>query len=262
MVCNDPPPPECNGDDIWVYYSPGTCEDGACVSYPHNVTSCDFGCHEAECRIGVLLLSPDFYAPSAPDMSWISNTFASFLDCDTYYFDTGSAVPALSDLEPYDVVMVGNNTPWTEVTADPVSVGNSLADYVDAGGKLVDTNFVHDYYVGDYTWYLEGRYIDDGYGPFHQAVYEATGPLSLSVSQPGHEVMSGVSTLQDSGLLLDLSLRAGASELASYSNGYPAVAISADQQICGINAMFFGDTQIAGDADVLLHNAVQWLAAQ
>ncbi len=73
----------------------------------------------------------------------------------------GWALPPWLNCMAYDsVVVISNNT-----FADQVAVGNVLADYVDAGGTVVQTvpTFYDDF---GYGWGLKGRFIDEGYSPF------------------------------------------------------------------------------------------------
>jgi hypothetical protein len=175
------------------------------------------------------------------------------------FWDTGTSAPTLTDLTGYDVVMIGNNTPWSQSAAPAATVGDVLADYVDAGGKVIDTNFVHDFYVATYTWYLEGRYIDDGYGPFTQSTTENAGPNTLTVADDTHPVMSGVASISETVLIVNPGLQSGASLLATWSCGYNAIAVSADEQVVGLNMMVFGGATATGDATTLIHNAIDWL---
>ncbi len=250
----------CNGSSSCTETEASHCPDGTC-NCGETLSTCPADCS----TITVLLLSPDFYASSAPDMSLITGIFSSFSDCTMTIYNTGSQSPTGAEFLAYDVVVVGNNTPWSESAASAVAVGNALADYIDGGGRVIETNFVHDYYVGPspnfYTWYLAGRFITDGYGPFNQSTTDVTGPLTFTVLNAGHPVMAGVTTLVDDGLLLNVSLRAGASGLAQWSTAaYQAVAVSADNRVVGINSMIFGDSNVSGNLNTLLHNAVVWLA--
>jgi hypothetical protein len=175
------------------------------------------------------------------------------------WWDTGVSAPSLANLMAYDVVLVGNRTPWSESAASAVAVGNVLADYIDAGGKVIDTNFIHDYFVSTYTWYLEGDYIDLNYGPFTQSTAENGGPNTLNVVDSSHPVMSGVTAITENILVVNVGLQPGASLLATWSCGYNAIAVSADEQVVGINMTVYGDADNTGNAGVLIHNSVVWL---
>jgi hypothetical protein len=249
----------CNGTSSCTETPINRCGDGTC-NCGETTGSCP-----GDCSIAVLLLSPDFYAPSNPNMSLINGIFASYGDWTATIFNTGAGSPTLNDLLPYDVVIVGNNITWNVVAASPVAVGDALADYIDGGGRVIETNFVRDYYVGPapnyYTWYLGGRYITGGYGPFNKATTDVTGPRAFTVLNAGHPVMAGVTSLADNGPLLNVSLRAGATGLAQWHTAaYQAIAVSADNRVVGMNLCPFGGSTTTGNISTLLHNAVVWLA--
>ena len=69
-----------------------------------------------------------------------------------------SNTPPLSDLQPYDAVVVFSNSPF----ADPVTLGNNLADYQDGGGMVTGLQF--DWFGSPFG--LDGRWITGGYSPF------------------------------------------------------------------------------------------------
>lgn len=49
IVCNDPPPDGCDGEQIRNWSETGTCVDGEC-KYDHDSTYCKFGCADGKCR--------------------------------------------------------------------------------------------------------------------------------------------------------------------------------------------------------------------
>ena len=67
-------------------------------------------------------------------------------------FDASDSTPAVADLARYDVALVYSNM----VFADPVALGNNLADYFDLGGRVVTA-------VGANSlgWAVEGRFGAD-----------------------------------------------------------------------------------------------------
>ena len=52
-------------------------------------------------------------------------------------FDASSSTPTLAQLQPYNIVVAFSNNQY----ADPVGMGNVLADYADTGGVVVGLNF-------------------------------------------------------------------------------------------------------------------------
>jgi hypothetical protein len=217
--------------------------------------------------INVLLLSPDFHGTGS-DTSLITGIFASFGDCNTSIYNTVLGDPTVDDLLAYDVVMVGNNWTWASsggCTAE--GVGNALADYIDAGGKVIESNFVRDWMgpppPSKPYWYLKGRYITGGYGPFLMATTDQAGPLAFTIVNGSHPVMAGVASVQDpSDFMLNVGLQTGATSLAIWDADpeYQAIAVSADSAVVGLNMALFDGSQVTGNIGALLHNSVLWLA--
>src|SRR6266478_4236440 len=67
------------------------------------------------------------------------------------YFDAEFATPTLGQLQPYNIVVAFSNSPY----ADPIAMGDVLADYADTGGIVVAFNF--DWYGPPFG--LDGRWM-------------------------------------------------------------------------------------------------------
>jgi len=168
------------------------------------------------------------------------------------YFDATTATPTLADLSPYAVVVVMTN----DYLANPTATGNVLADYVDAGGTVIQSwaSFGTE---GD--WELAGRFVTAGvYEPFvHGPVDFLWNPLSLGNFDADHPIMDGVTALSDY-FTAWVSLRPGAGWVADWNNGTPVVATRGDR-VVGINIAAFDEGAYGGDVALLFHNAVVWL---
>jgi hypothetical protein len=103
-------------------------------------------------------------------------------------FDCGSGTPTPSDLASYSAVLAYPDSEF----ADPVALGNELADYADAGGHVVEATFGFD---SGYTP-LGGRWLTDGYSAFVGAAgqLDGDGPLSLVADDPSSPLLAGVSS--------------------------------------------------------------------
>ncbi len=113
-------------------------------------------------------------------------------DMDTVdYWDiyvTGT--PVLADLTPYDGVMTWSNTTYP----DPSGWGDTLAEYVDGGGKVVIATFA---YGGIGGCAVQGDIADSPYSPFTplDGSYETGGTtLDSTYDEPGHPIVDGVTT--------------------------------------------------------------------
>jgi hypothetical protein len=180
------------------------------------------------CQFNVLIVSSD--GDVNPVM--LHDQIAAEPDVVTVdYFDAFIGTPTLGQLTPYNIVVSFSNTAY----ADPVAMGDVLADYADAGGTVVAFNF--DWFGPPFG--LDGRWITDGYTPF-----VAGGPINFNNSCLGtydntHPLMQGI----DPGSLCaffrhTLALTAGAVSVAEYQdaehlcaynvhNGHTGVGINA-----------------------------------
>ncbi len=210
--------------------------------------------------ISVGILSPDTLRP---------NNLASLLSAFPEIAATvipAASLPGLSvaSLTPFDVVLVSNNNQWqTTGGVSPVLVGDVLADYVDAGGRVIAAH-----YVNDFTgWEIGGRFITGGYLPFLTATADRpNGTFTLgTVVSPGHPVMNGITSLSVSGgaAVQAAGIRPGATEIARWNNNDPLVAANADGTVVSMNALvgdITGGFIWTGQFAELLRNSAEFLA--
>jgi len=167
------------------------------------------------------------------------------------WFDARGAIPTLDYLLTYDVVIVHCNYPYL----DNVAMGDRLADYVDAGGRVILSVF-NWYTGGPWPWFISGRMLTAGYSPFLSAGGAQFGTWCLGVYQATHPLMQGVSALCDY-YHDQVNLAPGAQLVASYTNGEELVAVKGC--VVAINMYVGNDTLSTGDVDVLFHNAIVYL---
>ncbi|MCX5771877.1 MAG: S8 family serine peptidase, partial [Candidatus Hydrogenedentes bacterium] len=164
------------------------------------------------------------------------------------YFDARVATPTLDQLNAYDCVVVASQYYF----GDPNAVGNVLADYVDAGGKVVE--MLASFATGD-AWELLGRFSAEGYGAFTHG-----GPSfidrSLGAFDTAHPIMAGVTQLTEL-FGAAISIMPGAAWVASWNDGLPLVA--AKPGVVGINSFPFDYGSWTGDLVLLIHNSIVWL---
>ncbi|UCG52209.1 MAG: choice-of-anchor D domain-containing protein [Candidatus Latescibacterota bacterium] len=180
-------------------------------------------------------------------VSQIQADLLSFPDIEVVdIFDGGTGNPALSTLLEYDAVILIANTPY----ADPVGLGDVLADYVDEGGGVVMTlaSFIS-------SWSVQGRLLTDGYFPFTVG----SGPIgsaNLGAFDASHPIMEDVTSAWGD-LLGATSLASGAEWVADWTNGQPLVATQGDH-VVGVNVFLADYGYYSGDMALILHNAVMW----
>jgi hypothetical protein len=211
-----------------------------------------------EDSIEVLLLTPD--AAAGGDVRLIHNTLEALPDLRVTLWDGAPETLSGAVLAPYDVVIVGNDYPWSTAGLTPETVGDALADYMDAGGRVIDTLFAHDYD----GWHLAGRYISQGYAPFTTATASKTAlPYSLGmVYDPGHPIMDNVTAVTDTPATgishQDVGIAPGAIRLADWNSGQVYVAYK--DNLVGINQSWYHGANWTGDVPKLMHNAILFLA--
>ena len=160
-------------------------------------------------------------------------------------FDGFTGTPALALLQTYDVVAVWSNNNMSNATA----MGDVIADYLDAGGKVVAFNFV---------WYgvpfgVPGRWMTGGYSPFNDNAPTLFTAGTLGTFTAGHPLMQGVSTLNASFRHI-VTVSSGSTLVASWNDSRPLIAFKG--KAVGINA-YVGNapTAYSGDFANVIVNA-------
>lgn len=105
-------------------------------------------------------------------------------------FDGAANVPSESDFAGIDVVLVVSDDEF----GDPDGIGDALADYVDGGGRVVQTTFSlecsSDVGVG-------GRWVSGGYGAFDITPcdqIDGDGPLGFTAVDATSPLLAGVTS--------------------------------------------------------------------
>ncbi|MBL0927027.1 MAG: hypothetical protein IBJ11_05155 [Phycisphaerales bacterium] len=179
-------------------------------------------------------------------------------------FDAAAGTPTAAQLRPLNAVLLSSEASYS----DAVSLGNRLADYVDAGGGVVVSTFAN---VTNPTypssWPL-GRWIPD-----YQVIptagngSEVTTTASLgSIFQPGHPVMLGVSKLSATNAFRPpISTLASATRLANWSDGLTLAAVSTRKRRVDLGLFPPSNTASSNywntrqDGATLIGNALQWV---
>jgi hypothetical protein len=111
------------------------------------------------------------YAPASSDDGLYRLSIESYTKGVVDYFDASSATPTAGLLATYDCIYLHPNSSY----ADPVTYGNELADFVDAGGRVIlgCANLYDGFAIG-------GRILTEAYSP----VASPTSALHPFVSAP------------------------------------------------------------------------------
>jgi hypothetical protein len=108
-------------------------------------------------------------------------------------FDASAGTPTASDFEGIDVAFVVSDDDW----ADSVALGNVLADFVDGGGRVVESTF--SLYCPEAGLGVSGRWVTDGYGAMVNSnpdcdQRDGDGPLGFAAVVPTSPLLAGVTS--------------------------------------------------------------------
>lgn len=131
-------------------------------------------------------------------------------------FDTSAGTPTPAVLATYDLVVSNGDSSYN----DPVSWGNELADYLDAGGAVIQ--FAYDNWDSSGAS-PTGRFASGGYAPFVPGPNANLSTTFGTVLAPNSPLLAGVTTLSTSDNTTD-ALAAGATLLANWADGRNAIA--------------------------------------
>ena len=199
-------------------------------------------------RPNVLLLNADDDNTSG---SPIQQTLLAYGDLGAVdLFDARSTTPALQQLEAYAAVVVWSNYYF----ANPTAIGDVLADYVDAGGKVIDLMGALEPMYG-----YQGRFRTG-----HYSAIELSG-LSLATSCLGtydnlHPIMAGVTSVCDFYRGINSTLTTGSHEVARWQDDELFVGVKENRSVASINGYVGYSFVWTGQLADVLHNAINFLA--
>lgn len=203
--------------------------------------------------IDVLLVTPDVVGGG--DISLLLSTLAAFPDLVVTVWDGAVGTPTVADMQGYDVVFVGNDILWTSSAIDKLVLSDNLADYIDAGGKVLASSFIWSY---DDWGMTGGRFLTDDYSPFEIATTDFWDPIALGSFDAAHPIMAGISNVTEGYNHQDPALSPNGTWVASWADSTNFVAVAPTS--VGLNALYFNAAIFGGQAGELLHNALLYLA--
>jgi hypothetical protein len=179
--------------------------------------------------------------------------------------DARSTTPTLQELQSFDAVLTWSN--WDYGNA--VQLGDTLADYVDAGGGVVVATFANS--EPSATRYLGGRWQMGNYEVIvDQSGYHGGAASMGVVHQPAHPLMAGVTAFDGGSLAYRAnatSLTAGAQSIADWTDNTSLVATHGTLQnrvdlnfFPPSNAVDGSSWLLSSDGARLLGNAVLYVA--
>jgi hypothetical protein len=164
-----------------------TCDNPVIVACADGDQCCPSGCTEAtdnDCGNDVIVVYTGTYASDVQAKLQSAGAFPVIT-----MFDGSTGTPTLAQLQMHDVAFVYSDSP---TFLDPVTLGNNLADYYDAGGRVVTSTFSRCSGLD-----IQGRFGDtsQGYVFFQSASQDQPGDSLGAVAEPASPLMTGVSTL-------------------------------------------------------------------
>jgi len=176
-------------------------------------------------------------------------------------------IPALSELTPYDVLVVGTN--YFHYMGD--AMGDRLAEYMDAagdtgGGVVVMQGALDDAFGCDAG--ICGRFDSEQYSPIPRGyIYGPSGSMG-AIYVPGHPLLDGVSTVSTLALAGEIyTINSGATRVVDWNDGRVLGATNTNPVVSNgarsVALNFFpiyGYT--GGDFAQMIANAIRWASRQ
>ncbi len=212
-------------------------------------------------KLKVLIFSVDA-AEDPAYVAWLYNSLAAYPDVEV---DVMEATPSVTveELAPYNVVIFGSR--YSSTAMDPDILGNTFADYVDQGGKVIMIQNAFYAASSDGIWWKLGGRFEEEYAPVeYGGLVRYLGTEMLEVYNPSHPIMAGWNPEENFVFdyfrsYSDLVVRPGAEVVAYWNTGN--YYIVANPYAVVFNQVLTYDPAWEGDVPMLLHNAVVYLAA-
>jgi len=180
------------------------------------------------------------------------------------FIDANVVTPTLTELKAFDAVMVWKNARYL----DRISLGDNLADYVDAGGGVVLAVFESG---GTTDVMLGGRWESEQYYIIIRNRSQTGRQFLGSVAVPTHPIMDGVKSFDGGSSSFrptNAQLTSGSTLIASWSDGNPLVAVKEIKGVRRVDLGFHPPSsdmasnlwQADTDGDLLMANAIEWVA--
>ncbi len=195
-------------------------------------------------------------------VAWLMDALSVYPDLEVDFMPANPAV-SVEELLPYNVVIFGGR--WSSAAMDPDLLGDTFAEYVDRGGRVIMIQ--NAFYAGesDGIWWKLGGRFEEEYSPVEYGGFvRYIGAEYLEVYNPSHPIMAGwdpdMNFVWDSWRSFsDLMVRPGAQIVAYWNTGN--YYIVANQYAVVFNQVLTYDPAWEGDVPMLLHNAILFLAS-
>lgn len=180
-------------------------------------------------------------------------------------FNVATGTPTLAKLQEYSAVLVFSDAKYLNAS----SLGNILADYVDAGGGVVEAGLSHAT-VG--LRGLSGRFVTGNYDVFNSSTSQNTCGSLGAIADAGNPMLQGVDSFSggDSAICYRITAKTGATNVAYWTNGVPLLGYRADHNgiVVGLNMnpvsgdVFGGLWDTHTDGALLIANSLAFAAGE
>jgi len=163
------------------------------------------------------------------DVQTMISSCGNFDSVDAINLSLSGSTPSVAALSAYDAVLVFSDAAFY----DPIEFGDNLADYVDAGGRVVLAAFANA------SVEIVGRFATDEYWVILPDDQENSFNLSLgTINNPTSPLVSGVNSFSGGSSSFHGigSLHPDAVSVADYTNGRPLIAT---RMINGVPRLIF-----------------------
>jgi hypothetical protein len=204
------------------------------------------------CAGRVLIVYTDFGAPTQLQSELLAQPGITAVDLSDAHFTT----PTLAQLIQYNIVVPYS---YGLTYADSVTLGDNLADYVDAGGIVVQYGYA--FYGPNDPHGINGRWLAGNYSPYNYSTITVDGsPFTLGSYNAGHPLMAGV-TMLNSDYHQTVTVASGATQVAAASSGDSLVAYRpvGNRTTVGVTAFVGHEATESGDWGKVVANAGRWL---
>jgi hypothetical protein len=224
-TCDSNCPAECIDPDLCTSQQPAGEPTSCNVFCPFTPIAackngdgcCPPGCgpnNDNDCAERILVLSSQAQPAAAGMLKFVMPSFGQI---DVKVYDAATPPPTASVLASYSAVLVYLNVPFP----DPKIVGDLLADYQDAGGRVVLGAGAD---CAD-SFRVRGRFDTEGYILFSDGAGVLPGATSIGeIDEPQSPLMVGVQQFPPQNAHCDAVLLPGASAVARYADGRPLLA--------------------------------------
>jgi len=197
----------------------------------------------------ILLLHADLDTDGDSPIQALLQAYGDLGDVDL--FNARYATPTLAQLQDYQVVITWVNYEY----ANSVAIGNVLANYVDLGGKVINTNFS----MGTYGWQMGGRFMTENYIAMNgtDILYSTQCLGDYNASSP---IMFGITNVCDYWRIGGTYLTPDSSVVAEWGDGEVFVATKDDRSVVSINGYIGKQNYVwTGLMPDVVHNAIWWV---